>query len=126
MRCTVDIPSGTFICSYEGELISSREAVSAAIGHWPGWGTPGGACRLSHPCNPAHCVDAGQQAGPAEGVPPDAFIVQEERRGADFYLFDLDHFVIMVRGDKKPRQTRCKLALPGCDARFWGTRSRLG
>lgn len=23
--------------------------------------------------------------------------VQEERRGADFYLFDLDHFVIMVR-----------------------------
>lgn len=23
--------------------------------------------------------------------------MQEERRGADFYLFDLDHFVIMVR-----------------------------
>ena len=25
-------------------------------------------------------------------------MLQEERRGADFYLFDLDHFVIMVGG----------------------------
>lgn len=66
MRCTVDIPSGTFICSYEGELISSREAVSSAVGHWPVHAA------LSHLRNPAHCVDAGQQGGSADAVPSDA------------------------------------------------------
>lgn len=28
LRCAEDIPSGAFVCSYEGELITNREAVS--------------------------------------------------------------------------------------------------
>lgn len=30
LRCAEDIPSGALVCSYEGELISSREAVRSA------------------------------------------------------------------------------------------------
>lgn len=114
VRCAAAVPVGAFVATYEGELITNEEAVSAGciaeLRHingtlfglrvWP-WAAPHTACLCPPHATclcPAPCL---QRA-------------QEDRGAADSYLFDLHHFInVHCDPSTKPADRSALPPLPG-------------
>lgn len=112
VRCAADLEPGAFVATYEGELITTAEAVSASGGSRMREGAAtahGGkvaAGRLGAARLPGHAARDRAHVSPAWpgacGTVPSCPLhhchllgLQEERRGGDAYLFDLEHFVLV-------------------------------